>query len=198
MQPKDYPPCTVLGCVRMATYGELGYCNMHKTRWMRHGSPDIVRPFPPVKRMPATCTEADCEKRHFARGLCQTHYNKLRLIVENARRREVRANARAESKERKNRVCSIQGCGRDSRVGDLCMHHYHKAPDADDFEPRTKTLSPEVQRIVYRQWADAHSGRSGLTVADIAAQWGISAALVNRVVLAVQTCFVIRPMEVRA
>lgn len=193
--------CSIANCERQ--HLARGLCRLHYGEW-REGE---------AKRngTVAICSHDGCKSIVNATGLCRLHY--MRKIRGAALDAPYKPRAPRGSYQRKIKPkppvkrCEYTNCRAPLLEGfdptGLCPKHARirrlaaekeVVPD----ESRTKTLSPEVQRIVYRQWADAHSGRSGLTVADIAAQWGISAALVNRVVLAVQTCFVIRPMEVRA
>src|SRR5689334_15682455 len=59
---------------------------------------------------------SNCGKKHFARGLCQACYYRLR---------------RNGSVERKYVInsgkCSVEGCGRDAFAKNLCQSHYNKA-----------------------------------------------------------------------
>ncbi|MDP4501044.1 endonuclease domain-containing protein [Nonomuraea turcica] len=56
-----------------------------------------------------TCSEEDCTKPLKARGLCDTHYARLR---------------RAGLPERPIRVCGVDGCGRKHNTAGYCYTHY--------------------------------------------------------------------------
>lgn len=60
------------------------------------------------------CSETDCQKKHYARGLCADHYTKWRMI-NNPRR------------------CSVDGCDRAYKGRGLCQKHldlWRRSPEA--------------------------------------------------------------------
>lgn len=59
---------------------------------------------------------SNCGKKHFARGLCQACYYRLRRNGSVARKYVINSGK-----------CSVDGCGQDSFAKNLCQQHYNRA-----------------------------------------------------------------------
>lgn len=57
--------CEILGCDK--PFYAKGVCVMHRTRFRRYGTYER-------SKYRDKCTKKDCNKKHFAKGLCRTHY----------------------------------------------------------------------------------------------------------------------------
>ncbi len=68
-----YEPCAVDGCDNLREI--RAWCGMHYARWHKHGSTDM-----PVRRA-RLCTVKGCTRKHIARGLCMTHYQRNRRAL---------------------------------------------------------------------------------------------------------------------
>lgn len=63
--------CSIEGCPKAAVC--RGWCDMHYTRWKRHGNPLALKPrgpAPTIKR----CIIDECARPRHARGYCGLHY----------------------------------------------------------------------------------------------------------------------------
>jgi len=63
--------CSMPGCDRK--YHSNGYCAMHKTRMVKHGSAT----WEPAEKI-KTCKIPGCAASHFAKGYCRNHYEQKR------------------------------------------------------------------------------------------------------------------------
>jgi hypothetical protein len=95
----DYPACSIEGCTE--PLAARGWCQAHYGRWRHHGDPLAE---PPAK--PLTCTEPDCDRQYYAKGLCEMH---------NTRRRKLEAPP-----------CSEPGCIKPKSVRGWCYMHYNR------------------------------------------------------------------------
>lgn len=68
--PFPLPPCAVEGCQNPMAV--RGWCNIHYTRWKRHGDPTFT--LTPGRGKPLFCSIEGCDKPYEARGWCQMHY----------------------------------------------------------------------------------------------------------------------------
>lgn len=67
-------PCKIEDCGRQSA--GRGWCNMHWTRWRKHGDPHFVS-VPGVHwQVKATCSVEGCGRPNQARLLCPTHYSR--------------------------------------------------------------------------------------------------------------------------
>lgn len=63
----DHFTCSIDGCDR-AKYNFRGWCNMHYQRWRKHGTTELlVKP-------PLGCKEVGCDRKHYAKGYCASHW----------------------------------------------------------------------------------------------------------------------------
>ncbi|MBS2030190.1 MAG: vegetative protein [Deltaproteobacteria bacterium] len=62
--------CSIEGCKR--PYRAKGFCYFHYAKWT-----DGALPHARYK----TCNKADCKKKQFKSGLCETHYNEMKGIT---------------------------------------------------------------------------------------------------------------------
>lgn len=80
-----------------------GYCNMHYTRWLRHGDPNTVLRERNRNGI-APCSQDGCDKISRTAGLCVKHYKQEMY----AKRGE----------------CSVEGCSVTWSAQGLCHKHY--------------------------------------------------------------------------
>lgn len=92
--------CHAPDCERTRSSRE-GLCSMHRQRLRRTGSLE--------KRKPKVCSEAHCNGKSTAKGLCQRHYDAAR---KNLRRSTGR--------------CSTTACSNAVKARGLCRYHYAK------------------------------------------------------------------------
>lgn len=84
-----YKQCNEDGCIRVAV--SRGRCCMHDSRW-RHSRPDFSK----------VCSDKDCERHVYARGLCDYHWYPLKT----------------------KKTCEVKGCQRHASAKKLCPAHY--------------------------------------------------------------------------
>jgi len=72
--------CKIAGCGKRLR--ARGYCSMHYSRFMNHGDPlkvlragvDFVTRVPWSGDQLSLCSTDDCERVHYAKGMCKKHY----------------------------------------------------------------------------------------------------------------------------
>ena len=87
-----------------------GWCFLHYHRWVRTGDPgdaDLLRP----RAAPLGCSVEGCDRPHQAKGLCDTHYSRLR---------------KTGTTDRLPRVCGVVGCARPYQAKGFCGRHYDR------------------------------------------------------------------------
>lgn len=76
IRKKDRPTiCTIEECELPVLY--MGFCSGHYRRWIMHGNP-TYSPLRSQKHGLKTCTVDGCNDKHNAKGLCMTHYQRMR------------------------------------------------------------------------------------------------------------------------
>lgn len=63
--------------------------------------------------MERTCSDSDCDERHYAKGLCRIHYNRQKRYGRTERVRKEQPT-----------VCSVDKCGGKPKARGLCSTHY--------------------------------------------------------------------------
>lgn len=71
---KNLNLCIVENCGRPVK-SKMGYCNMHRQRFRRHGDPFTVKQ---IKIHPAKCTFPGCDHPYESLGYCAMHYVRLK------------------------------------------------------------------------------------------------------------------------
>ena len=112
------------------------------------------------------CEIGDCERDHYALGLCHRHYA--------AKRRD----ATTENHVRPARQCTVEGCGREYRANGYCCYHLTRQERfGNPTEPRRKG-DPWTARENELLLAVPTCGRSGRakpgSVAQLALELGRS------------------------
>jgi hypothetical protein len=80
---------------------------MHYTRWLRHGDPNAL-----FTIQSGVCSINGCEKKHFGKGFCYSHYfNWWKHGTPIKPQKQIRK-------------CSFHGCERKYRAKGLCELHY--------------------------------------------------------------------------
>ena len=64
--------CSIEGCSKKVRKGK--WCDMHYSRWRRHGDPHKVLPRGPKPSVPKICSIEGCDRKVHARGWCDAHY----------------------------------------------------------------------------------------------------------------------------
>lgn len=64
--------CSVEDCDR--PYYAIGYCFMHRARFLKHGTTDLI------VREARVCSVDDCDKPHHAHGYCSKHARRFKRI----------------------------------------------------------------------------------------------------------------------
>jgi hypothetical protein len=132
-------PCKVSDCERTA-YAN-GYCEAHWRRVKKNGRPGVAKigdrrgqyKKPRVERSTRKrsmargarkCKVAECSRPSFARGLCQTHY--LRLKKEGRIGSAAIAPASPQRVSALTITCTVPGCDRPTQAKNLCSAHYRR------------------------------------------------------------------------
>jgi hypothetical protein len=72
--PTKKTVCLVDDCLSDAAHpSSRGWCEFHYDRWKTYGNPLAI---PPKVDHPPKCSIKGCNRRYFAKGLCQSHYRK--------------------------------------------------------------------------------------------------------------------------
>ncbi len=100
-----YPNCSNLRSPYLS-----GLCSGHRMQ-QRRGI--ALRPIKPAYA--DACTEPDCNKNHFSRGLCKSHYRKIHLT----------GIGRCILATAKDSKCKVPDCIYQSRLKGFCPSHYH-------------------------------------------------------------------------
>lgn len=95
-----------------------------------------------------TCGQSECERRHYANGLCKAHYERVRLG-------RPLTGAIRSCQARRSPVCSVDGCEREFEAKGLCALHYARAYRR---AARTATIRPQLEELWDRGWLDARAG----------------------------------------
>lgn len=113
------------------------------------------------QRQPRLCDREGCKRKHFALGVCKTHYRQIQY------RRRVDA-CKAGTYE-PSRWCNVSGCERMHLAKGLCAGHYKKyvrygTAGTDGFEPESLNLavcSVEscAKSVMARGFCEGHYGR---------------------------------------
>lgn len=64
--------CCIDGCAKPVS--ARGWCKMHYTRWLRHGSPFVNKNLIVAKNKGMLCQTVGCDNYAMTRGYCQKHY----------------------------------------------------------------------------------------------------------------------------
>lgn len=108
----DTPRCAHPdGCPRLRRKRE--WCETHYNRWRATGDLGPAH-IPPRGGKPKgrICEVPKCHAKHYARGLCTLHYQRIRI------------NGTTEPLERTVKLCSVEGCPETYAARDLCHTHY--------------------------------------------------------------------------
>jgi hypothetical protein len=125
--------CSVEGCTPT---GRLRgkWCNAHYLSWKRHGDPLAARAPRPV----VICSVQDCSTKRYGNGLCQKHYNRMRIrgttddpprltAEEKSERRRAQQARRAERAAASGATCQVEECPKTPRdTAGLCAAHYRR------------------------------------------------------------------------
>ena len=106
--------CEIRNCNKPYA-GRRGWCELHYTRWRRHGNPLIL--IQPKQRGPldSICIIEGCNNSHRARGWCNMHY------VRWTRRGDPMISLH---NQQHNSLCSVKGCNSIHHAHGLCQNHY--------------------------------------------------------------------------
>lgn len=89
------------------------------------------------------CLAPECERKAYARDLCNTHYNR------------VRRNGTLETVRARRGVCSLPECERPHRAHGLCDLHYRRAKAGRPLDAPIRQAVSRVKGKPGRQWHDA-------------------------------------------
>lgn len=101
------------------------------------------------------CTVDGCEAKHVARGLCATHYMR------------VKSHGSTDLPERPVKVCEVDACDRRNYGGGLCQMHYFRQKRHGRLDVAPKTLLRDLNCVipecsnkqVAREWCKTHYQR---------------------------------------
>ena len=141
-KPRLDRKCSVEGCSRR--HRARGYCSVHYVRLRKFG--DLLAHIP-IGAMPNPrpgrpkgqkfCTVEVCNRRHYAKGLCEAHYNRrlnglpLDTPIRSIKRRKRGKKRVKPPKPRRTehnpvKICKVEGCDRDHYAKGYCHSHYNR------------------------------------------------------------------------
>jgi len=84
------------------------------------------------------CSIPDCERRHEARDLCQTHYVRWKIHGD-------------PQVTNRGRVCTVADCGRPHKAGGLCGLHYLRLKRTGSLDVPDRRLAAKRYRVITRR-----------------------------------------------
>lgn len=109
--------CKVDGCDRDA-WG-LGFCNMHYSRFRKHGEEGMARPIrkwspddPRYRNKNRPCSVEGCENLFYAKGLCRNHHEML-----------LRRGTTTYARNMPKKQCVVSGCEKEAGRLGYCKFH---------------------------------------------------------------------------
>lgn len=119
--------CSIEGCERPAK--ARGYCNLHYTRWHKHGDPEKKLPtggwgWKHGRKAPydgVICKVEGCDKQATAKGYCHKHYNNTLRIGKPVAR-----------SYHHHEICTVEGCSKPHQTMGYCTMHYGRVRQHGD------------------------------------------------------------------
>lgn len=71
---------------------------------------------PPATRQRSTCSLNGCDKPHYAKGLCNGHYQRAKRTGDPG----------SAWLQQRGRVCETEGCEREHSAHGMCSFHYYR------------------------------------------------------------------------
>lgn len=125
--------CSVEGCDKV--HDAKGFCNMHYSRWRRHGNPLMLSHNSPMPK--GTCSVDYCETVSRNQGLCGKHYARFK--------RTGNPTGLLRQGPKPKPICGVDTCNQIAAYWGLCgTHHSWKQRTGD------ATIKPPINRIYKR------------------------------------------------
>lgn len=147
--------------------------------------------------MTKTCSEEDCERKHYAKGMCHNHYmrdrrktNPRKCSVDGCDRGhesqgycgghyarlkatgDVQADVPLRRRDPE-RVCDHPGCARPMRAGGLCEAHYSRKKHGRDMDAPIKERTRHTEPQCYRPGCKNPPVKTGYCAAHISRGLGL-------------------------